>query len=257
MTNIIQFTFETNTVRTIADDEGEPWFVLRDLMDAMGSKTKRQDAVASIEQGLGEGWVKNLPLQTSGGEQTATIVSEAAATFLLSRSNTERGRKLNRLLHAEVLPSLRKTGKYALPTEPSISPAQQNMLQKAIAARFPEGKHRPYAWSRFNNHFQLGSYKQLPASKTDEALAYIAKMPSRGDEEDREKMARRALGFCRFLLYFTPDGRMALEEISDAAMVFDSEQLPALVGDPEGYIKKKDLAPMIESAAKRLQQTSA
>ena len=50
--------------------------------------------------------------------QQTIIVSEPAATYLMARSNTEQGRKLNRFIHVEVLPQIRKTGQYATPQTP-------------------------------------------------------------------------------------------------------------------------------------------
>lgn len=119
---LIPFLFESHEVR-ITDQHGEPWFILRDLLDAMGSKTTTTNALDSIKQGLGEGYSNDIPLQTAGGVQQAIIVSEPAATYLLARSNTEEGRKLNRFIHTEVLPSIRKTGSYALPAaKPTATP---------------------------------------------------------------------------------------------------------------------------------------
>jgi prophage antirepressor-like protein len=189
MSSIIPFEFETAQVRTVADEHGDPWFVLRDILDAMRSKTTTTAAVDSINQGLGKGFANGIPLETEGGTQDVTIIAEAAVTYLLSRSNTEKGRRLNRFVHVDVLPTLRKAGRYTVPTEATISPAQQRQLQNAIAEHFPDGKQRPYAWSRFNNHFGLGSYKQLPAAKTEDALAYITQMPGGLDETERERQA--------------------------------------------------------------------
>ncbi|MBB1125885.1 BRO family protein [Thiospirillum jenense] len=98
-------------VRVIMRD-GEPWFVLRDLLVAMGSKTTTTNALSSIKQGLDEGYSNEIPLETVGGVQQIIVVAEPAATYLVARSNTEQGRKLNRFIHIEVLPSIRKTGHY-------------------------------------------------------------------------------------------------------------------------------------------------
>ena len=49
-------------------------------------------AKASIIEGLGDGFTDDKPLQTAGGAQQATIISEPAVTFLVSRSNTETAR---------------------------------------------------------------------------------------------------------------------------------------------------------------------
>lgn len=59
-----------------------------------------------------------------------------------------------------------------------INPAQQNTLQQIVAFKSGEsGGLRAYCWSRFNNHFHLGSYKQLPAAYFDEAVAYLETLP--------------------------------------------------------------------------------
>lgn len=59
----------------------------------------------------------------------------------------------------------------------TITKAQQGELSALITERFPSGKDRPYAWSRFNNHFRLASYKDLPANRFEEACEYIKTMP--------------------------------------------------------------------------------
>lgn len=112
MSNLIQFKFESHEIRTLTDEQNENWFVLRDVLQAMGTTTRPAIAKDDIEQGLGRGYTMNTPLQTTGGIQQATIINEAAVTFLVARSNTEIGKRLNRWIHTEVLPSIRKTGKY-------------------------------------------------------------------------------------------------------------------------------------------------
>lgn len=73
-----------------------------------------------------------------------------------------------------------------LPTPETITKAQQGELATLIAERFPSGKDRPYAWSRFNNHFRLASYKDLPANRFGEACEYIKTMPgSAGNKESK------------------------------------------------------------------------
>lgn len=131
MTNIVPFIFESQEIRTITHEDGTPWFVLRDLLAAMGSSTKTTDAAESINQGLGKGFANDLPLLTAGGPQTMTVIAEAAATFLLSRSNTEAGRRLNRYIHTEVLPSIRRTGSYA--ATPAQTPAPNRPYEFWVA----------------------------------------------------------------------------------------------------------------------------
>ena len=55
------------------------------------------------------------------------------------------------------------------PADAPISPSDQSILQSVVKAKIaslPEEQRGkglfPQIWSRFNNHFRLGSYKQLP-----------------------------------------------------------------------------------------------
>jgi prophage antirepressor-like protein len=90
------FSFDSTFSLRVVTINGEPWFVLRDLLAAMGTRTTTTAAIESIAQGLGDGFVVDIPIvDTLGRDQTATAVAEAAATYLLSRSNTETGRRLN------------------------------------------------------------------------------------------------------------------------------------------------------------------
>ena len=129
MSEITLFTFQDRALR-ITDVNGEPWFVLKDVLSAMGSSRHTTQAIASVNQTLGKGYISDVPLQTKGGVQSTTIAAEPAVTFLVSRSNTDDGRRLNRFIHATVLPSLRKTGSYHINPPPAapISPPPAGRL---------------------------------------------------------------------------------------------------------------------------------
>lgn len=61
----------------------------------------------------------------------------------------------------------------------TITPDQAGELATLIAERFPDGNDRPYAWGRFDRHFRIARYRELPASRFAEACAYIRQMPGR------------------------------------------------------------------------------
>ena len=54
-----------------------------------------------------------------------------------------------------------------------ITPDQQCTLQAMVRALVERGGIYANIWSRFNNHFRLGSYKQLPQSRMSEAVDYL------------------------------------------------------------------------------------
>ncbi|MDY4673133.1 MAG: ORF6C domain-containing protein, partial [Desulfovibrio sp.] len=67
--------------------------------------------------------------------------------------------------------------------EAAITPDQQCTLQAIVRARvegIPAERRSkglyPQIWSCFNNHFRLGSYKQLPQYRMSEAVAYLTRM---------------------------------------------------------------------------------
>lgn len=115
MSNLSVFSFNSKQVRTATDSRDRSvWFVLKDVLEAMGSATTTSNAKASIHEVFGGGCSNDYPIIDSlGRTQTATIINEPAVTFLVSRSNTETGKKLNRWIHAEVIPSIRQTGGYS------------------------------------------------------------------------------------------------------------------------------------------------
>jgi prophage antirepressor-like protein len=135
----LTFYFVTHSVRVIMRGD-EPWFILRDLLEAMQSKTTTTAAIESIEQGLGKGFVNDIPLQTAGGIQNIIIIAEPAATYLLSRSNTEKGRKLNRFIHIEVLPAIRKTGRYEAPAPVPVRKPIRSRADLSFTALDAQGR---------------------------------------------------------------------------------------------------------------------
>ncbi len=61
-----------------------------------------------------------------------------------------------------------------LPEPPAITKAQAGILyNKVCAIAGGDNKIRSAVWKRFQNHFALSSYKDLPAEKFDEAVAYL------------------------------------------------------------------------------------
>lgn len=112
MSSLAVFDFSSSRVRII-EINGEPWFVARDVLAAIGSTTKLSDLKTMVCEDLGDGEVTNRPISDSlGRAQEVMIISESALTLFLARSRTELGKAMNRWIHTEVLPSIRKTGGY-------------------------------------------------------------------------------------------------------------------------------------------------
>lgn len=134
--NLTVFQYNTKEVRTVMVND-EPWFVAKDVLAVMESKTTVTALETMVVEGLGKEFVNNQPLETNGGIQEMLCLSEAALTFFVSRSRTEMGKTINRWIHAEVLPTIRKTGSYGMAIAQPESPAlPQNYIEalKALVA---------------------------------------------------------------------------------------------------------------------------
>lgn len=131
--SLTPFQFESKIVRTI-DVNGEIAFSLSDSLKAIDSNTGVDKAEKSIIEGLGDEWVIKRPILDSLGRvQEMTFVFEAGLTFIISRSRTEVGKRFNRWLHTEVLPSIRKTGQYNIKQERKrIEPQEAIVLTEKV-----------------------------------------------------------------------------------------------------------------------------
>ena len=67
----------------------------------------------------------------------------------------------------------------------TITPAQQSELQAIVADKSSgNSKHRAMMWSRFNRHFKIARYSQLPVSQFDDAVQYMQAISAFGEPED-------------------------------------------------------------------------
>ena len=98
---------EFGKVRT-AIIEGDPWFVGKDVAKALGYERTADAIRAHVDnedKGLGE-------IQTPGGKQSMTIINESGLYSLIFSSKLDSAKRFKRWVTSEVLPAIRKTGKY-------------------------------------------------------------------------------------------------------------------------------------------------
>lgn len=114
MNNLIPFQFESNQIRVI-DRDGAPWFVAADVCGALGIKNP-SDAISKLdddERGL-------ALIETPGGAQRVAIINESGLYTLILRCRDAVipgtvSHRFRKWVTAEVLPSIRKTGRYESP----------------------------------------------------------------------------------------------------------------------------------------------
>ena len=116
--SIVEHLFEGSHIRSAYNNEtGDVFFCLKDILEAQGSSTKPAHVLPNLDDIFGDGVKIVIPIPDSMGRMQDTIfVSEHAATYIVSKGKTEKGKRLNRWLFTEVLPTIRKTGRYDVRT---------------------------------------------------------------------------------------------------------------------------------------------
>jgi prophage antirepressor-like protein len=109
------FEFHGASVRTLMI-KGEPWFVAGDVCAILEIERAR-DAVRSLPQ---KG-AATTSILTDGGIQKVKIVNEANLYRLIFRSRKPEAEKFTDWVTGEVLPQIRKTGRYSKDVSPWLS----------------------------------------------------------------------------------------------------------------------------------------
>jgi prophage antirepressor-like protein len=97
----------TGATLRVVEKEGEPWFVAKDVCDALGlaNPTMSLRALDEDEQGLSL-------IETLGGMQKVNVVSESGLYGLILRSDKPAAKVFRKWVTSEVLPEIRRTGRY-------------------------------------------------------------------------------------------------------------------------------------------------
>lgn len=260
---IIPFNIESHQLRVIADERGEPWFVAADVCDVLGYKNSRKAIADHCRQG---GVTKRYTIDNMGREQEVTIINEGNLYRLIIKCRLPVAERLEALVCDEILPAIRKTGRYEQPEQ--ITPEQQNALQqiiKRIAAG--DGKKTVALWSRFNNHFRLGSYKQLPSKNFAEAITYLEgltgeylprpdlpnalhEIPTR--EQIFQEIIEESLGNLRLMVSVNKHQAMKVQHIAPNEIITTAAQIPDLIANCGAIIPNAILPKIIEAVASRM-----
>jgi len=115
-------------IRTV-DMEGVPWFVAKDIAVVLGY-VRPKDAIAQHCKGAVK---RRLP--TNGGDQEITIIPERDLYRLIMRSKLPSAERFEEWVVAEVLPAIRKSGKYGVVVQVPQSLPEALRLAADLAER--------------------------------------------------------------------------------------------------------------------------
>ncbi|HHM3339795.1 TPA: BRO family protein [Staphylococcus aureus] len=113
MQELQTFNFEELPVRTL-EVNGEPYFIGKDVADILGYTNSRK----ALSDHVDEEDKLTSRIVTSGQNRNVTIINESGLYSLIFSSKLENAKRFKRWVTSEVLPTLRKTGAYQVPSDP-------------------------------------------------------------------------------------------------------------------------------------------
>lgn len=134
------YTFTTGTARLTIRAlmlDGAPWFIAKDVCDALGYANPRQAIATHLDDD--EKGVTNL--DTLGGRQAHAVINESGMYALILRSNKPEAKPFRKWVTGAVLPSIREHGAYVQGAE-VLPKAAQVALYAHTRALFGEAVRR-------------------------------------------------------------------------------------------------------------------
>ena len=104
MMNLTTFNFNQVNVRTVTDEQGNPWFVAADVCAVLEIRNNR-DAMSRLDDD--DKGVNSI--HTLGGKQDVTIINESGLYSLILTSRKPEAKSFKKWVTSEILPSLRET----------------------------------------------------------------------------------------------------------------------------------------------------
>lgn len=124
-TEIQTFNFNDIPLRTLTDENGDPWFVAKDVCNILSLENNRK-ATAELDSDE-----KNTVTISDGipGNPNKTIINEPGLYKLIMRSRKPEAKGFQRWVTHEVLPAIRKTGSYISTSE---TDSDEAIMAKAL-----------------------------------------------------------------------------------------------------------------------------
>lgn len=164
--SIVQFSFENSSVRTLGDAIS-PLFVAADLAAILGyGSTKDATRILDDDE------KQTVSIVTNGGKQAMTAVTESGLYAMILKSRRPEAKRFRKWVTSEVLPAIRKTGRYEAPT--TITPAEQRAIQREVAIRAHKtASNYRTIYRAIKARYQIARYDQLPRTQLEDCLDFI------------------------------------------------------------------------------------
>ena len=174
------FQFKNHPIRTQLEG-GNLWFAARDVCEALTIKWNGRALSAIPDE-----WQGLRSFLTPSGNQQLRAILEPAVYKLAFRSNKPEADAFTNWIASEVVPSIRKTGRYEI-TETAAAPGPDAALPlsttedrkplRALVGSWAQVSGLPFAacWNQLKAAFNLANIKELPQEWIPDAIDWVQK----------------------------------------------------------------------------------
>ena len=192
-TQLSTFNFESNSIRTLAIDN-EPWFVAVDVCNALDIANSR-DALLKLDEDE-KTTVGLTDSQAGNGAQSISIISESGMYTLILRCRdaVKKGsipHRFRKWVTAEVLPAIRKTGKFEAKTTVDDRTGLRNAVNMLVSKK---GLIYSDAYHLIHQRFNVESIEDLTLEQLPQAVEYVHRIVLEGElitEQKKDELFTR------------------------------------------------------------------
>ena len=152
----------------IIEKNGEPWFIGKDVAEALGYEASRN----AITKHVDDEDKLTHQISASGQNRNMTVINESGLYSLILSSKLPTAKKFKRWVTSEVLPAIRKHGNYTAPKQESKSKSID------LEIRLNNSKARMASeYRRIAEMTDIKEYKHICQQKAVEVLAGMPLLP--------------------------------------------------------------------------------
>lgn len=174
------FSFESNSIRTLAINN-EPWFIAKDLCNTL-KISNVSDALLKLDDDE-KATIGLTDSQAGNGAQSISIISESGMYTLILRCRdaVKKGsvpHRFRKWVTAEVLPTIRKTGKYESKTSVNDRTGLRNAVNMLVSKK---GLIYSEAYHLIHQRFNVESIEDLTLEQLPQAVEYVHRIVLEGE----------------------------------------------------------------------------
>ena len=179
-TQLSTFNFESNSIRTLVINN-EPWFVAKDVCDTL-KISNVSDALLKLDDDE-KATIGLTDSQAGNGAQSISIISESGMYTLILRCRdaVKKGsipHRFRKWVTAEVLPTIRKTGKYESKTTADDRTGLRNAVNMLVSKK---GLIYSDAYHLVHQRFNVESIEDLTLEQLPQAVEYVHRIVLEGE----------------------------------------------------------------------------